>query len=76
MKVFLTIVLLAVAGLAQAANEIDAKVEAAMADEARPDRDRERDRNRRASCGAMRVRRLRRCHREGRADGRGIRRID
>jgi len=46
-KVFLTFVLLAVAGLAQAANEIDAKVEAAMADEARPDRDRERDRNRR-----------------------------
>ncbi len=47
MKVFLTFVLLAVAGLAQAANEIDAKVEAAMADEARPEGDRERDRNRR-----------------------------
>lgn len=47
MKVFLAIVLLAMAGLAQAANEIDAKVEAAMADEARPEGDRERDRNRR-----------------------------
>jgi len=45
-KVVLTFVLLAVAGFAQAANEIDAKVEAAMADEARPDNDRERDRNR------------------------------
>ncbi len=47
MKLVLTFVLLAVAGLAQAANEIDAKVEAAMADEARPEGDRERDRNRR-----------------------------
>ena len=47
MKLVLTVVLLAVAGLAQAENEIDAKVEAAMADQARPDNDRERDRNRR-----------------------------
>ena len=47
LKVFLTFFLLAVAGIAQAANEIDAKVEAALAAEARPDADRERDRNRR-----------------------------
>jgi predicted methyltransferase len=47
LKVILTFILLAVAGIAQAANEIDAKVEAALAAEARPDADRERDRNRR-----------------------------
>ena len=40
--------LLIVAGLAQAANEIDAKVEAALAAESRPQADRDRDRNRKA----------------------------
>jgi predicted methyltransferase len=47
LKVLLTFFLLAVAGFAQAANDIDMKVEAALADEARPDAHRERDRNRR-----------------------------
>lgn len=47
MKVLLTVALLALVGVAYAENEIDAKVEAALADEARPAEDRTRDRNRR-----------------------------
>jgi predicted methyltransferase len=47
MKVLLTIVLLSLVGVAYAENEIDAKVEAALADESRPVEDRMRDRNRR-----------------------------
>jgi predicted methyltransferase len=47
MKVLLTIVLLALVGVAYAENEIDATVEAALADESRPAEDRMRDRNRR-----------------------------
>lgn len=47
MKVLLTIVLLSLTGIAYADNEIDAKVEAALADESRPAEDRKRDRNRR-----------------------------
>ena len=47
MKVLLTIVLLSLVGVAHADNEIDAKVEAALADESRPAEDRVRDRNRR-----------------------------
>ena len=47
MKVLLTIVLLSLAGIAYADNEIDAKVVAALADESRPAEDRMRDRNRR-----------------------------
>jgi predicted methyltransferase len=47
MKVLLTIVLLSLVGVAYAENEIDAKVEAALADESRPAEDRMRDRNRR-----------------------------
>ena len=47
MKVLFTIVLLALVGVAYAENEIDAKVEAALADESRPSEDRMRDRNRR-----------------------------
>ena len=47
MKIFLTIVLLILVGVAYAENEIDAKVEAALADESRPAEDRARDRNRR-----------------------------
>jgi predicted methyltransferase len=45
-RVLLTLVLLTAATFAQAANEIDAKVEAAMAAEGRPDADRMRDENR------------------------------
>jgi predicted methyltransferase len=45
-RVLLTIVLLIAASFTQAANEIDAKVEAAMAAEGRPDADRMRDENR------------------------------
>ena len=48
MKVLFTVVLLITSALAQAANEIDSKVEAALASESRPAMDRERDRNRRA----------------------------
>ena len=48
MKVLFTVVLLITSALAQAANEIDSKVEAALAAESRPAMDRERDRNRRA----------------------------
>ena len=48
MKITLAFVLLIAAGLAQAANEIDAKVEAALAAESRPQADRDRDRNRKA----------------------------
>ena len=47
MKVLLTIVLLSLVGIAYADNEIDAKVEAALADDSRPAEDRMRDRNRR-----------------------------
>jgi len=47
MKLLLTIVLLSLIGVAYAENEIDAKVEAALADESRPAEDRMRDRNRR-----------------------------
>jgi len=47
MKVLLAIILLNLVGVAHAENEIDAKVEAALADESRPAEDRERDRNRR-----------------------------
>jgi len=47
MKVLLTIVLLSLVGVAYAENDIDAKVEAALADESRPAEDRMRDRNRR-----------------------------
>lgn len=45
-KVLLAFVLLLVAGYTHAANEIDAKVQAALAGESRPEADRERDRNR------------------------------
>jgi len=47
MKVLLVIVLLSLVGVTYAENEIDAKVEAALADESRPAEDRARDRNRR-----------------------------
>ena len=47
MRVLFTIVVLFAASFAQAANEIDAKVEAALAAEARPQADRDRDHNRR-----------------------------
>jgi predicted methyltransferase len=47
MKVLLTIVLLSLVGVTYAENDIDAKVEAALADESRPAEDRMRDRNRR-----------------------------
>jgi predicted methyltransferase len=47
MKVLLAIILLSLVGVAHAENEIDAKVEAALADESRPAEDRARDRNRR-----------------------------
>jgi predicted methyltransferase len=46
LRVLLTIALLIAASFTQAANEIDAKVEAAMAAEGRPDADRMRDENR------------------------------
>jgi len=46
-RVLFTIVVLFAASFAQAANEIDAKVEAALAAEARPQADRDRDHNRR-----------------------------
>jgi predicted methyltransferase len=47
MKVLLTVVLLVLVSAAYAENEIDAKVEAALADESRPAEDRMRDKNRR-----------------------------
>jgi len=47
MKVLLSIILLSLVGVANAENEIDAKVEAALADDSRPAEDRMRDRNRR-----------------------------
>ena len=47
MRVLFAIALLLTAGFALAANEIDAKVEAALAAESRPEADRERDMNRR-----------------------------
>ena len=53
MKITLAFVLLIAAGLAQAANEIDAKVEAALAAESRPQADRDRDRNRKALASLM-----------------------
>ena len=46
MRVLLTLILFGCAIAAQAANEIDSKVEAALAAESRPEADRERDRNR------------------------------
>ena len=48
MRIVLAFVLLNLVGVAYAANDIDAKVEAALADESRPEMHRERDRNRRA----------------------------
>ncbi len=48
MRALLALSVLILAGNAFAANEIDAKVEAAQAAESRPEADRERDRNRRA----------------------------
>jgi len=48
LRALLAILLFAFAGAAIAANEIDTKVEAALAAESRPEADRERDRNRRA----------------------------
>ena len=47
MRALLALTLLALAGSVLAANEIDTKVEAALAAEARPQADRDRDRNRR-----------------------------
>lgn len=47
MKLLITTLLLSLSFAAQAANEIDAKVEAALAAESRPQADRDRDRNRR-----------------------------
>ncbi len=47
MRALLAFTLLTLAGSAAAANEIDTKVEAALAAEARPQADRDRDRNRR-----------------------------
>lgn len=47
MRILFAFVLLVMACFAQAANEIDSKVEAALAAEARPQADRDRDRNRR-----------------------------
>ncbi|MDH3577640.1 MAG: methyltransferase [Gammaproteobacteria bacterium] len=47
MRTLLAFTLLTLAGSALAANEIDTKVEAALAAEARPQTDRDRDRNRR-----------------------------
>jgi predicted methyltransferase len=46
LRALLTFTLFVLAGYAVAANEIDAKVEAALAAEARPQTDRDRDRNR------------------------------
>ena len=46
MRILIAVVLLIVAGNVQAANEIDAKLEAALAAESRPEMDRDRDRNR------------------------------
>ena len=47
MKILLALTLLVLAAPVLAANEIDSKVEAALAAESRPEADRERDRNRR-----------------------------
>ena len=47
MRIILSFILLSLVGVAQAANDIDSKVEAALAAEARPQADRDRDRNRR-----------------------------
>ena len=46
MRTVIALILLTIVAFAQAANEIDAKVEAALAAESRPDRDRVRDENR------------------------------
>lgn len=46
MKILLALIMLSVTGLVQAANEIDMKVEAALAAESRPEADRARDDNR------------------------------
>jgi predicted methyltransferase len=45
-KILLALIMLSVTGLVQAANEIDMKVEAALAAESRPEADRARDDNR------------------------------
>ena len=47
MRVLFAFCVLIIANFAQAANDIDSKVEAALAAEERPEADRERDRNRR-----------------------------
>ena len=47
MRIFIAFALIAIAGSPPAANEIDSKVEAALAADARPQSDRDRDRNRR-----------------------------
>ena len=47
MRILFALLLVSVASFAQAANEIDAKVETALAAESRPQADRDRDRNRR-----------------------------
>lgn len=47
MRTIIAVVLIAIAGSALAANDIDAKLEAALAADARPQADRDRDRNRR-----------------------------
>ena len=47
MRIILSLILLSLVGVTYAANEIDAKVEAALAADARPAADRDRDRNRR-----------------------------
>jgi len=47
MRILLALLMISLAGMAQAANEIDEKVQAAQAAESRPEADRERDRNRR-----------------------------
>ena len=46
MRTVIALILLTIVAFAQAANEIDMKVEAALAAESRPDRDRVRDKNR------------------------------
>ena len=47
MKALLSIILLSLVGIAHAEHDIDERVEAALADESRPEEDRMRDRNRR-----------------------------
>ncbi len=47
MRIILSFILLSLVGVVQAANEIDSKVEAALVADARPQADRDRDKNRR-----------------------------